>query len=111
MKQKEMLELAMKAIEENEKHIKNKEWNKVNSSGIHWGGTKEYGKLYHAYCVFQLREGFPHPGKNDGFFEECIQTSKEENAKEARKKGWVIGRGEFKDIAICPSCVNILKNK
>lgn len=111
MKNADILKLAEEERAIKEEHVKNENWSKVSASGILWGGTREDGKLYHAYCEFELKEGFSHPLKNDGFFEDCIQTSKEENAREARKKGWVIGRGEQKDLAICPLCVKKLKSK
>jgi hypothetical protein len=109
MNQKDIFELAITARKINTKFKLIGEWSKINLSGIVWAGDKETGKLYHAYCEFELRNGFSHPLKNDGFFEDCIQTSKEANAIEARKKGWLIGKGKFKEFAICPLCVEKMK--
>lgn len=96
------------------------------SCGILWGGDKETGKLYHAYCEWSDDPCFPHPHHrhflekedetNDvhsGFFEDCIQghNAKNENANVARKQGWIIGRGKYIDYAICPMCVKRLREE
>ena len=86
---------------------------KDSSGGVNWGGTKKEGKYYYAYCYGDLL--FKHDYKSN-MFEDCIQSSKVENEKAAKKKGWIIGKDkEFGDIPICPDCkekiISILKEK
>jgi len=79
---------------------------KRSNGGIYWGGTKEEGKIFHAYCYGDLI--FEH--NKEGFFEDCIQTSKYENIRVAKKKGWIFGKSNYLgDIPICPTCKDKIK--
>ena len=87
------------------------------SCGIMWGGDKETGNVYHAYCAWWNDNSVEHSkykeGVHSGFFEDCIQghNAKMENANVARKQGWVIGRGKYSYYAICPMCVKRLQEE
>lgn len=67
--------------------------------GILWGKDKDVGNLYHAYCEFC----------SDCFVDGAQYKSDCESY--ARKHGWIIGRGKYSDIAICPKCILNLKEK
>lgn len=73
--------------------------------GVLWGKDKEVGNLYHAYCYGDLI--FKHRYK-EGFFEDAT-TYKKDCEAYARKKGWIIGTGIYKDIPICPTCIEKIK--
>jgi len=110
MTQKDMLILAQESRNRKEELMLQGKYEKISTFGVAWGGSKEDGKVYHAYCEFSKElDGLSHPYRT-GFYEDCIQTSRKENEDEARKKGWVIGRGKLNDLAICPLCVERLKN-
>jgi len=82
---------------------------RTTNGGVLWEKDKEFGNLYHAYCYGDLVFNNAH-GYNKGLFEDATNYKKDCESY-ARKHGWIIGRGIYKDIPICPKCAEKIKQR